>query len=103
MLLSFVDRLVPLWKERETVTDDLKDARREKRQTSVDRLLAERTAIDADLAKVFADAKAAGFDPQAVEIVARETMETDDERRKRQDFEILLQVYREAIAKERQR
>ncbi|AYM66177.1 DUF2312 domain-containing protein [Agrobacterium fabrum] len=99
MLAHFVSRLVPLWKERANVLDHIKDARREKRTSSVDRLTVERKMIDADIEKVLQEAKAHGLDPRAVEIIGRETMETRKQREERQEFEIVLQHYRESLAK----
>lgn len=99
MLAHFVSRLVPLWKELVDVADDIKVARREKRATSVDRLVEERKKIDLDIDKIMHEAKAHGFDPKAIEIVGRETMETPRERDKRIEFEIVLQTYRDSLKK----
>lgn len=99
MLVVFVERLVPLWKERADILDDIKEARREKRAPSIDRLVEERKKIDLDIDKVLREAKDHGFNPKAVEIVGREAMETQEQREKRELFSLVLDIYRKDLAK----
>ena len=98
-LIGYIERLKPLWKELVDVADDIKVARREKRTSSVDRLVEERKKIDLDIDKIMQEAKAHGFDPKAIEIVGRETMESPRERDKRIEFEMVLQTYRDSLTK----
>lgn len=99
MLLVYVERLVPLWKERADVLRHIKGARREKRENSVNRLIEERKKIDLDIGKVLREAKEHGFNPKAIEIVGRETMETREQREKRERFKLALDTYRKELAK----
>lgn len=99
VLVVYVDRLKPLWKELADIVDDIKEARREKRTTSVDRLVEERKKIEAEIDAILKEAKDHGFDPKAVELVGRETMETDAQREKRLRFELVLDLYRKELAK----
>ncbi|MBW9089408.1 hypothetical protein JNB91_16365 [Rhizobium wenxiniae] len=96
MLVVYVARLVPLWKERYDVVDAIMEARREERTLSVDRLVEERTKIDSDINVL--GVKERGFDPKAVEIVGRETMETPKQREKRVRFNLVLDLYRKDLA-----
>jgi len=98
---SYIDRLKPLWKELADVNDDIKEARREGRTTSVDRLVDERKKINLDIDKIMQEAKGNGFDPKVVEIVGRETLETDKQREKRLEFEIVLAMYRKELGTDR--
>lgn len=98
VLAGYVGVLTALWKERAMVTDHIKEARREN-PTGVDRLIQERKLIEDDIAKLMKEVKRNGFDPQAIEIVTHEAMETPKQREKRQHFELVLAVYRQDLAK----
>ncbi len=100
MLVVYVERLVPLWKERTDVLDLIKEARREKRATSVDRLIEERRKIDLEIGRILREAKKHGFDPKAVELIGRETMETREQREERERFGLVLHTYRQELAKD---
>lgn len=97
MLVVYVARLVPLWKERYDVVDAIMEARREERTLSVDQLVEERTKIDLDINVL--EVKERGFDPKAVEIVGRETMEIQKQLDKRERFKLVLDLYRKDLAK----
>ncbi|WP_046867112.1 GapR family DNA-binding domain-containing protein [Microvirga massiliensis] len=95
LLRSFVDRLVVLYRERETVSRHIKENRREGRPT--DALRKELQAIGTDVGNVLAEAQRLGFTRKAVEIVAAETMETLAQRRKREELELVVDLYRQAL------
>ncbi|MDG2571007.1 DUF2312 domain-containing protein, partial [Vibrio parahaemolyticus] len=81
-LRSFVDRLVLLWRERAKVARVLKEAKKAT-PPGVPALQREIKLIDADIRKVRAEAADRGFAAKAVDIVVRETMETEAQRLKR--------------------
>ncbi|ANY85519.1 hypothetical protein BB934_45715 (plasmid) [Microvirga ossetica] len=95
-LQGYVDRLVDLWRERAKVSRDLKDARKAN-PAGVPALQKEIRSIDADIRKVRAEAAQQGFAVKAIEIVARESIETEAQRRKREELEIVVDLYRKAL------
>ncbi len=66
----------------------------------IERLTEERKALDQDIAEVFAEVKAHGYDRKIVKLLIRERAEEPSERMER---EALLDLYRDALSRARTR
>ncbi|KLK91412.1 hypothetical protein AA309_20145 [Microvirga vignae] len=94
-LRQFMERIKLLEKERKGLMADIRDARRQGRDVTY--LQKDLQAAGDDLKDVYAEAKRCGFDKDALAIITRESLETESERRARQEFGIVLNLYRAAI------
>jgi uncharacterized protein (UPF0335 family) len=96
LIRSFVDRLVVLYRERKEINRHIQDNLRGGRSTEI--LLKELQAVSADIRDVLVEAARLGFTPKAVEIVAKQSMETPVQRRRREELALIVDLYREAIS-----
>jgi uncharacterized protein (UPF0335 family) len=95
LLRSFVDRLVVLYRERKDINRHIQENRREGRSTET--LLKELQTVGTDIRDVLAEAARLGFTRKAVEIVAKESMETPAQQRRREELGLTVDLYHQAL------